>query len=113
MNSRRAAMRHRVETYGAAVVAGLLALLFLIGLIAPAIKSPAPHDITIGVVNAPSQMVSGLTASGAFDVTSSHSADTAPSAIDSRDIDGALVIGSSAPKLIVAGAAGDGVTGVI
>ncbi|HEY6116942.1 MAG TPA: hypothetical protein VI172_13385 [Candidatus Dormibacteraeota bacterium] len=106
-------MRHRVETYGAPVVAGLLALLFLIGLIAPAIKSPAPHDITIGVVNAPSQMVSGLTASGAFDVTSYDSEDAARSAIDSRDIDGALVIGSSGPKLIVAGAAGDGVTGVI
>jgi hypothetical protein len=106
-------MRERMETYVAPVVAGLLALVTLIGLIGPAIKSPAPHDIPIGIVNAAPGVVTALSGSGAFDVTSYDSEDAARAAIDSRDIDGALVIGPSGPKLIVAGAAGDGVTGVI
>ncbi len=106
-------MRARMETYLAPVVAGLLALVTLIGLIGPAISSPAPHDIPIGIVNANPQMVTALSGSGAFDVTSYDSENAARAAIDSRDIDGALVIGPSGPKLIVAGAAGDGVTGVI
>jgi len=106
-------MRERVETYIAPVVAGLLALTFLIGLIGPAIKSPAPHDIPIGLVNANPQMATALASNGAFDVTTYDSEDAARAAIDSRDIDGALVIGPAGPKLIVAGAAGDGVTGVI
>jgi len=106
-------MRERVEIYAAPVVAGLLALVFLIGLIGPAIKSPAPHDIPIGLVNANPQMVTALFSGGAFDVTTYDTEQAARAAIDSRDIDGALVIGPGGPKLIVAGAAGDGVTGVI
>jgi hypothetical protein len=106
-------MRERMETYVAPVVAGLLALVFLIGLIAPAIKSPAPHDIPIGIGNAAPGVVTALSTGGAFDVTAYDSEEAARAAIDSRDIDGALVIGPSGPKLIVAGAAGDGVTGVI
>ena len=106
-------MRERVETYAAPVVAGLLALVFLIGLIGPAIKSPAPHDIPIGLVNAAPGIVTALSTGGAFDVTSYDSEQAARAAIDSRDIDGALVIGPGGPKLIVAGAEGDGVTGVI
>lgn len=101
-----------METYIAPLIAGLLALTFLIGLIAPAIKSPAPHDIPIGLVNANPQMVVALNGGGAFDVTSYDSEQAARAAIDARDIDGALVVGQQ-PKLIVAGAAGDGVTGVM
>jgi hypothetical protein len=101
-----------METYVAPLVAGLLALTFLIGLIAPAIKSPAPHDIPIGLVNANPQMLVALNGGGAFDVTSYDSEQAARAAIDAREIDGALIVGQP-PKLIVAGAAGDGVTGVI
>src|ERR671937_1594206 len=102
------------ETYVQPVVAGLLALVTLIGLIGPAIKSPQPHDIPIGVVAIPGQTLTAVfVPSGPFKVTTYDSESAARSAIDSRDIDGALVLGPGGPKLIVAGAAGDGVTGVI
>lgn len=101
------------ETYVQPLVAGLLVLVTLIGLIGPAIKSPQPHDIPIGLVQVPgqSQMVAALT--GPFTVTTYDSESAARAAIDSRDIDGALIVGSSGARLVVAGAAGDAVTGVI
>jgi len=52
-------------------------------------------------------------AGGPFTITTYDSERAAQDAIDSRDIAGALVLGPGGPKLIVAGAAGDGVTGVI
>src|ERR1043166_6552747 len=106
--------RQAAETYVAPVVAGLLALVTLIGLIGPAIKSPSPHDIPVGLAGpAPAThqtpQAFATNARGGFQFTTYNSEDEARSAIDSRDIDGALVIGQSGPKLIVAGAAGDGV----
>src|SRR6266508_1161781 len=110
----RAEMRARMETYVAPLVAGLLALVTLVGLIGPAIQSPAPHDIPVGIVGAP-QLAEQLAANapGAFDFTNYDSEAAARAAIDSRDIDGAVVVGPGGPKLIIAGAAGDGVNGVI
>jgi hypothetical protein len=107
-----------METYVAPLVAGLLALVTLIGLIGPAIKSPSPHDIPVGLVGPPpaTQQISqafAANAPGAFQFTNYGSEADARAAIDSRDIDGALVIGQSGPQLILAGAAGDGATGVI
>jgi hypothetical protein len=102
------------ETYVQPVVAGLVALVTLIGLIGPAIKSPQPHDIPVGVVQGGgSQVLLSSSAGGPFQVTTYDSEGAARDAIDARDIDGALVPGPGGPKLIVAGAAGDGVTGVI
>jgi len=103
-----------METYVAPLVAGLLALVTLVGLIGPAIQSPAPHDIPVGIVGAP-QLAEQLAANapGAFDFTNYDSEAAARAAIDSRDVDGALVVGPGGPKLIIAGAAGDGVNGVI
>jgi hypothetical protein len=109
-------MRATVETYVAPVVAGLVALVTLVGLIGPAIKSPTPHDIPIGIVAAPggqSTSQFAFPANGPFAVTTYDSEHAARDAIDSRDIDGALVLGPGGPHLIVAGAEGDGVTGVI
>jgi hypothetical protein len=110
----RAGMRARMETYVAPLVAGLLALVTLIGLIGPAIQSPAPHDIPVGIVGAP-QLAAQFEANapGAFDITTYESEAAARAAIDSRDIDGALVVAPGGPRLIIAGAAGDGATGVI
>ncbi len=109
---RRAEMRERMETYVAPLVAGVLALTLLIGLIGPAIKSPAPHDIPVGVVNGSPQMLAALSSTGAFDITTYDTEQAARSAIDTREVDGALVVGQP-PKLIVAGAAGDSVVGVM
>ena len=103
------------ETYVQPLVAGLLALVTLIGLIGPAIKSPQPHDIPVGIVQSGGSQFDFLSSSagGPFKVTTYDSELAARDAIDSRDIDGALVLGPGGPKLIVAGAAGDGVTSVI
>ena len=115
---RREAVRHRVETYVAPVVAGLLALVTLIGLIGPAIKSPSPHDIPVGLVGpapAVEQISSAFStnAPGVFTFTTYGNEADAVAGLDSRSLDGVLVIGQSGPRLIVAGAAGDAVTGVI
>jgi len=109
-------MRARAETYVAPVVAGLVALVTLVGLIGPAIKSPTPHDIPIGIVavqGGQSTSVFAFTSNGPFAVTTYDSEKAARDAIDAREIDGALVTGPGGPHLIVAGAEGDGVTGVI
>ena len=46
------------------VVVGLVALVTLIGLIGPAIKSPSPHDIAVGLVGPPpaTQQIAGAAA---------------------------------------------------
>jgi len=100
------------------LIGGLLILAALIGLIGTAIKNPQPHDIKVGLVGpAPAiQQISGgfqSNAPGAFRFTSYASADAARGAIDARSVDGVLVLGDGGPRLIVAGAAGDAVTGVI
>jgi len=111
-------MREKLETLVQPVVAGLLALVTLIGLIGPAIKSPSPHDIPVGLVGpapATQQIATAFAtnAPGAFHFTTYGTETDARAAIDARDIDGALVLGSGGPHLIIAGAAGDGATGVI
>jgi len=106
-------MRNYAETYLQPLAAGLLALVLLIGLIGPAIKSPSPHDIPIGIVSGGGSQYVFAFSGGPFKVTTYDTERGARDAIDSRDVDGALVLGPSGPKLIVAGAAGDAVTGVI
>ena len=110
--------RERIETYVAPLVVGALALVTLIGLIAPAIKSPSPHDIPVGLAGPPAatQQIArafATNAPGAFVFTTYASEDDARAALDSRAVDGVLVLGPGGPRLIIAGAAGDGVTGVI
>src|SRR2546430_3841836 len=111
-------MRERLETLVQPVVAGLVALVTLIGLIGPAIKSPSPHDIAVGLVGPPpaTQQIAGafaINAPGAFRFTTYGSETDARAAIDARSVDGALILGGGGPRLIIAGAAGDGATGVI
>jgi hypothetical protein len=100
------------------VVGGLLLMVALLGLIGTAIKDPHPHDISVGLVGpAPAlrQIESAFdsNAAGAFRFTSYGSEAEARAGLDSRAIDGALVLGLPNPRLIVAGAAGDAITGVI
>ena len=102
----------------APAVGGLAVLLLLIGLIGTAIRDPRPHDIPVGLVG-PAPAVQQLSANfakaahGTFLFTTYDSEDAARAAVDSRTVAGALVIGQVAPKLILAGAAGDAMTGVI
>ena len=109
--------RHSIEELVAPLGAGLVVLVALLGLIGTAIRDPRPHDIAVGVVG-PADAVGQVTgamsakAPGTFAFTTYDSEDTARAAIDSRTIDGAVILGQT-PKIIVAGAAGDAVIGVI
>jgi hypothetical protein len=98
------------------LVGGLLIVVVFIGLIGTAIRSPQPHDIPVGLVGpapAVQQMTSAFdtNAPGAFQFTMYASEQDARAALDDRSVDGVLVLGSG--TLIVAGAEGDGATGVI
>jgi hypothetical protein len=98
------------------LIGGLLIVVVFIGLIGTAIRSPQPHDIPVGLVGpAPAvQQVSssfGANAPGAFQFTTYASEQDARAALDDRSVDGVLVLDTG--TLIVAGAAGDGATGVI
>jgi len=102
----------------APLVGGLALLIALLGLIGTAIRDPHPHDIAVGLVGpAPAvQQIStafGANAPGAFQFTTYGSEADARAALDSRTVDGVLVLGGSTPRLILAGAAGDAATGVI
>ncbi len=110
--------RKAAEAIVRPLLGGLVLLLTLIGLIGTAIKNPQPHDIQVGLVGpAPAiEQISGAfesKAPGAFQFTSYGSVDAARAAIDARSVDGVVVLGAADPRLIVAGAAGDAVTGVI
>jgi len=110
--------RARAETILPPLVGGLLILVALIGLIGTAIKNPQPHDIKVGLAG-PAPVLQQLStafasnAPGAFQFTTYASEDAARTAIDDRSVDGALVVSAGGPRLIVAGAAGDAVVGVI
>ena len=110
--------RKAAEAIVRPLLGGLVLLLTLIGLIGTAIKNPQPHDIQVGLVGpAPAiEQISGAfesKAPGAFQFTSYGSVDAAQAAIDARSVDGVVVLGAADPRLILAGAAGDAVTGVI
>ena len=107
-----------LETFLPPLIGGLLILITLIGLIGTAIKNPQPHDIPVGLVG-PAQAVQQVSSSfataapGAFQFTTYTSEQDARAALDSRTVDGVLVLGEASPHLIVAGAAGDAPTGVM
>jgi hypothetical protein len=107
----------RAERLVRPIAAGLLVLVALIGLIGSAIRDPRPHDIPVALVGpsaAGDQLKTAFSANapGTFQFTSFTSEDAARAALDDRSVDGVLVLGQ-APRLIVAGAAGDAVTAVM
>jgi hypothetical protein len=108
--------RQTMESNLRPVIAGLVILLTLIGIFGTAIRDPRPHDIPVGI-NAPPHVVEQLTqgfevaAPGAFSFTTYGSEAEARAAIDRRDVVAGLVIGETGPMLIVAGAAGNAVSG--
>jgi hypothetical protein len=109
--------REAAQRFVAPLVAGLLLLVTLLGLIGTAIRDPKPHDIPVGLVG-PAQGAGQIQtafaskAPGTFAFTVFDSESDARAAIDSRAIDGALILGQQ-PRLLVAGAAGDTSTGVM
>jgi len=108
--------RHAIEPIAAPIAAGLVVLVTLLGLIGTAIRDPRPHDIQVGVAGpapAAAQFTDAFNskAPGTFQFTAYGSEEQAKSALDARDVDAVLVLGAQ-PKLIVAGAAGDAITGL-
>jgi hypothetical protein len=100
------------------LIGGLVVLIALLGIVGTAVRDLKPHDIPVGLVGpaVATQRIStalGSAAPGAFAFTGYASEDSARAALDSRSVDAVLVLSPPAPRLIVAGAAGDGVTGVI
>jgi hypothetical protein len=100
------------------IIGGLVLLVALLGLIGSAIHDPKPHDVPVGAVGpgpAVRQLSGGIekAAPGAFSFTAFDSEEAARAALDSRSVDGVLVLGAPAPRLVLAGASGDGSTGVI
>ena len=112
MSSRRESLRGLIPP----LVGGLVIVVVFIGLIGTAIRSPQPHDIPVGLVG-PDPAVQQISSSfstnapGAFQFTTYASEQDARAALDDRTVDGVLILGSG--TLIVAGAEGDGATGVI
>ena len=107
-----------LESFIRPLIGGLLIVVVLIGLIGTAIKNPQPHDIPVGLVGpAPAvQQISSAFATaapGAFQFTTYASEQDGRAALDSWSVDGVLILGAAGPHLVIAGAAGDGVTGVI
>jgi hypothetical protein len=116
--TRQAAARRAPAELIRPLVAGLVVLIALLGIVGTAVRGLKPHDIPVGVVG-PSAAIErlstafGSAAPGVFAFTAYGSEDSARAALDSRSVDAVLVLTPPAPRLIVAGAAGDGVTGVI
>jgi len=107
-----------LEPFIRPLIGGLLIVVVLIGLIGTAIKNPQPHDIPVGLVGpAPAvQQISSAFATaapGAFQFTTYASEQDGRAALDNWSVDGILILGGASPHLVIAGAAGDGVTGVI
>src|SRR5256712_5851005 len=108
--------RPAIEPVAGPIAAGLAVLVTLLGLSGTASRDPRPHDIPVGVAG-PAPAAGQITgafnskAPGAFQFTTYGAEEHARSALDARDVDAVLVLGAQ-PKLIVAGAAGDAITGL-
>jgi hypothetical protein len=97
---------------------GIVMAFFFVWLFSAALHQPAPHDVRVGVV-APAAVTQRVgdalraNAPGAFAVTAYASEEAARQAIRSREIAGAVVVGTGAPKILVASAAGQSASGAI
>lgn len=109
---------HALTAVVAPVVGGLVVLVTLLGLIGTAIRDPHPRDVPVGLVG-PSAAIQHLSdgfssnSPGTFQFTTYSSEHDARAALDSNDVDAVVIIGPDGPDLIVAGAAGDAVSGLI
>jgi hypothetical protein len=94
------------------MVIGVVMAFLFVWLFGAALHQPQPHDLLIGVVGPADvleKVAGGLekNAPGAFEVSGYASAEEARSAIQDREIVGAVVVGSGQPVIMVASAAGE------
>jgi hypothetical protein len=108
--------RRGIEEIARPVIAGLVVLVTLIAILGFAIRDPRPHDLAVGLV-APAPVAQQLTAGfgqaapGAFAFTTLPSEHDARQALDDRDLVATLIVDQAGPRLVVAGAAGDAISG--
>jgi hypothetical protein len=110
--------RQELERWVRPIVAGLVVLVTLLLVVGAAIRDPRPHDIPVGLSGPPTALdpiVAGFdqNAPGAFALTTYASEADALAAIDDREIVGALIVGQAGPRMVIAGGAGDAVTGAV
>jgi hypothetical protein len=110
--------RQELERWAVPIVGGVVLLVTLLFIVGAAIRDPRPHDIPVGLSGPPAAIeplvaAFGQNAPGAFAFTTYESEDAARAAIDDRKVAGALVFGPGGPILVVAGGAGDAITGGI
>jgi len=110
--------RDKLEQWARPIVGGLAVLVTLLVVVGLAIREPRPHDIPVGL-SGPAAAIDplvggfGQNAPGAFAFTTYASEAEALAAIESRDVVGALIVGQAGPRLVLAGGAGDAVTGAV
>jgi hypothetical protein len=108
------AAKETAKTVGrlaAAMVGAALVSMLIIGSFAGALHRPTPHGLPVAVVAPPPvpDRVAGALAKrmpGAFHVSGYQSEGAAREAVLSRKVDGALVVGNTGDRLLVAGAEG-------
>jgi hypothetical protein len=110
--------RQELEHWVRPIVAGLAVLVTLLLVVGAAVREPRPHDIPVGASGPPAAIdpilaAFGQNAPGAFTFTTYGSEAEALAAIGDRDIVGALIVGQAGPRLVVAGGAGDAITGAV
>jgi hypothetical protein len=95
-----------------AIFIGLVMVFFFVWLFAAALHQPAPHELRVGVV-APAMVVDRISSAaeanspGTFLFSTYASAGEARAAVLGREVNGAVVIGSGDPLILVAGAGGE------
>jgi hypothetical protein len=108
--------RHVLEQTLRPVIGGLVILVTLMAIFGLGIRDPRPHDIQVGIA-APAPVSQQLTAGfqqaapGAFAFTTFGSEADARKAVDDRTVVAALLVGQAGPRLLVAGAAGEAISG--
>ena len=110
--SRRAALLRGIGV--PAAVATLIGLAFVVVFL-DAFQAPRPHDLPVGVVGTAAQVETVAAAleeavPGYLELRPLDDEAAAEDAVRHADVYGALVLGGPAPRLLVAGAQGQGVT---
>jgi hypothetical protein len=110
--------RHILEETARPIVVGLVLLVTLMAILGLGIRDPRPHAIAVGISAPPAvaqQVAAGFeqAAPGAFTFTSYTTEAEARAAVDDRTVVASLVVDQAGARLVVAGAAGDAISGGI
>jgi hypothetical protein len=108
--------RHILEQTARPIVVGLVLLVTLMAILGLGIRDPRPHAIAVGISAPPAvaqQVAAGFeqAAPRALTFTSYTTEAEARAAVDDRMVVASLVVDQAGARLVVAGAAGDAISG--